>query len=1038
MHDDTSLIAERIDHLRRRVSRLVHRRWCALDVTAWPVPGKPVGLTTARRNEYRPLVPGTRWGAPWSTWWLHIGGQLPEEAIDQHVDLLLDLGFVGDWPDQSEALVLTDEGRPIKAVNPMNRTVPLNHGGLADRRAREGSPILRDGIVNLWAEAAANPDLGSRLDGPTPLGDPLTAGDDPQWTFTEASLVTRRDDVWQLGLDLQVLDELMERLPTSSTHRAVLLRRLEEVVDLLDAEGIVEAAGTAREALAPLIASGANTSAQHMTAVGHAHIDTAWLWPIRETHRKIVRTWANVTHLAEDYPDLHFAASSAQHYAWLQEDSPELFERVRRAILRGQWHVVGGMWVESDTNLPGGESLVRQFTTGLRWFRSELGVRPDCLWLPDSFGYTGALPQIARLAGMTWFLTQKLSWNRSNRMPHHTFWWEGIDGTRIWTHFPPVDCYDSVVDPQQVFHAAESFSEKGTTPYSLLPYGYGDGGGGPIADHLERVRRFADLEDAPRVVPGSPASFHDRAVADRPRLPTWSGEMYLEFHRGVSSTSHHLKQGARRVETALLTLEWLGTVALRHGVNWPGDESEEWWRRACVLQFHDILPGSGTAWVNRDAEEEYGRLLDEIEETVGELWEDLAEGEGTVHVINAGPCHRRQVVEADGLHLVEVGPWSSTPVARAECAARHPVTLTREEGVLVLDNGLVRVGVDAGTGLVTSVVDLSAGREVVAAGQAVNLLRLHPDVPSCFDAWELQDQYRHRATDLNRAEEVEVVVEDPLRVRIEVTRRHGSSTFFQTIGLDADSTTVDLGLHADWRERATVLRTYLPVEVAATSSAAQIQFGHVRRPISDNTSWDHARFEACQQRWLLLDEPDYAVAVVNESSHGHDVRPWRGETGDDHVTSRGVVAGLTLLRSPQSPDPHVDEGSHDLWWGLQVGAGVGSAETAGARYNQPLEVRDDSRSVFPVATVTGEEAVVDVVKPAFDGSGDLVIRLHENRGAHTRTNLVVDRPGHPVEVDLLEEQVVEPTQNLPETLEVGTPLPLVLHPFQILTLRVAR
>ena len=260
--------------------------------------------------------------------------------------------------------------------------------------------------------------MAQHLGGPTELGDRRTAGQEPLWQFKGAELSVRRNEVWGLWLDIDVLDGLMRQLPAESTHRARLLRGLEQAADEVDHQGIVAGAGVARQVLTGYLNSGANSSAQQMTAIGHAHIDSAWLWPLRETRRKVVRTFSNVVALAQEYPDFHFACTSAQHYAWLQESSPELFSRVQEAIERGQWHPVGGMWVESDANLPSGESLVRQFTSGLRWMREHLGVRPDCLWLPDSFGYTGALPQIARLAGMRWFFTQKLSWNTANTLPH--------------------------------------------------------------------------------------------------------------------------------------------------------------------------------------------------------------------------------------------------------------------------------------------------------------------------------------------------------------------------------------------------------------------------------------------------------------------------------------------------------------------------------------------------------------------------------------------------------------------------------------------
>lgn len=643
MHDDRELVEERLSKLRERVAERIHSVVSPLRASAWRAPGEPVSFEEAMTAEFTTFNRGTWWGPAWSTWWIILEGQVPAAARELSLEARIDLGFVGDWAgNQSEGMVFTLGGTPLKAVNPMNRSIVLASGSLAEAARAAGEPLIaEDGTVRLVVEAACNPDLTQKIGQATPLGDRLTAGDEPLWRFGGADIVVRDEQLWGLSLDLEILDDLMRLLPETSTHRARLLRGLERAADLLDSGPLEETAPAARQCLAPLLDSGANTSAQQMTAVGHAHIDSAWLWPIRETRRKVLRTFSNVTALADQYPDFHFACTSAQHYQWLKEASAEVFGRVRAAVARGQWHVVGGMWVESDTNLPGGEALVRQFTTGLQWMESELGVRPDCLWLPDSFGYSGALPQIARLAGMRWFFTQKLSWNRTNTMPHHTFWWQGIDGTRIWTHFPPVDCYDSIVSPKEVLHAEANFKEKGRARHSLLPFGYGDGGGGPTAEMMERLHRLGDLEDAPQVTSGSPQAYIELAREEYPDAPVWVGELYLEFHRGVYTTQLTLKQGNRRTEAALHALELLASMAAETDATlYPAEALESLWQRMLLLQFHDILPGSSTAWVNREAAEEYRRIGSELGRLASGMWEELLEASAGFSVFNPAPVAR--------------------------------------------------------------------------------------------------------------------------------------------------------------------------------------------------------------------------------------------------------------------------------------------------------------------------------------------------------------------------------------------------------------
>ncbi|MBK7820809.1 MAG: alpha-mannosidase [Tessaracoccus sp.] len=1038
MHDDRVLVEERIARLRERVSQRLYTVVTRLDVSAWRAPGEPVAFEEALAGSYADFPPGTWWGPAWSTWWLRVEGRVPAHALREKLDLRVDLGFVGDWAgNQSEGMVFTDDGWPLKAVNPMNRTVALNHGALAARAERASRPLLADeGTLRLYVEAAANPNMSTHTMEPTLQGDTRTASTDPVWRFGGADVVIRNDETWALLCDLEVLDGLMRELPEQSTHRARLLRSLEDAADVVDAGDIVARAAAARQVLAPLIASGANSSAQRMTAVGHAHIDSAWLWPIRETRRKVLRTFANTAALAEEYPDFHFACTSAQHYQWLKEASPEVFDRVREAIAAGQWHVVGGMWVESDTNLPGGESLVRQLTSGLRWMGEELGARPDCLWLPDSFGYTGALPQIARLAGMRWFFTQKLSWNRVNSLPHHTFWWEGIDGTKIWTHFPPVDCYDSIVSAEEVKRAEANFKEKGRAAHSLLPYGYGDGGGGPVPEMMERVRRFADMEDAPRLAPGGPAEFFAAARAEYPDPPTWTGELYLEFHRGVYTTQHALKQGNRRSESLLSVIEFL--AALGPEVDYPADRLEALWRRLLLLQFHDILPGSSTAWVNRDAAEEFAALVTELETLLAHIARSSG---GAGGVLNAASHARREVIEIGGrLSLVEVPELS---VAGLSSAVREPtraVEATWEGSSVVLNNGLVRARI-APDGTLSSVWDHAARRELLLPEGRGNLLTLHPDHPSCFDAWELEEQYRRQAMPLDAVDDLRIVQAGPLRARVEITRSFGDSRVVQGVALDAESTAVDFDLVVDWRERSRVLKVGFPLAVRAARATAEIQFGHIERPVAVNTSWDQARFETSGQRWLLLREPGYGVALANDSSYGHDVHPARTAPGASTV---GVDAGLTLLRAPNAPDPAADLGSHTFAYSLTVGADVRAAHRAGIRLNLPLRPLDGAAEAGPLVrlgTPTKHRfVVIDAVKRAFDGSGDLIVRLHEAAGARSATTLTLGRDAASVqEVDLLEDPVAEPTQALPaDGLASGAAVGLALRPFQILTLRFGR
>ena len=493
--------------------------------------------------------------------------------------------------------------------------------------------------VDLYVEAAANPDMtGGWAWAPTPLGDPATAGDDPLYRLGAVELAELDVDVWTLIQDIWTLTGLVEALPGDLPRRAEVLRALERAVDAVDPDAVAATAAAGRAELAEVLGRPAYASAHRVYAVGHAHIDSAWLWPVRETVRKVTRTFANALQLMDRDEEFVFAASSAQQYAWVRDHQPELFARIRKRAAEGRFVPVGGMWVESDTNMPGGEALARQLVYGAAFFRDELGVESDGVWLPDSFGYSAALPQIAAAAGRRWLLTQKISWNDTNRFPHHTFAWEGIDGTRILTHFPPVDTYNAELSGGELARAQRQFAEKGRANTSLVPFGWGDGGGGPTREMLAAAHRTRDLEGSPTVRVARPTEFFAAAAAEYPAPPVWVGELYLEYHRGTYTTQARTKRGNRRSEHLLREAElWATTAAVRAGADYPVETLRRCWETVLLQQFHDILPGTSIAWVHRQAEREYARVAEELETVIADALTLLVGPGDRELAANAGP-----------------------------------------------------------------------------------------------------------------------------------------------------------------------------------------------------------------------------------------------------------------------------------------------------------------------------------------------------------------------------------------------------------------
>ncbi|WP_328580658.1 alpha-mannosidase [Streptomyces sp. NBC_00370] len=1011
MHDRRASTEARLSRtLRERVRPAVHPLRLPLDVAVWEAPGEPVPVADALGADHTPTSVGEPWGRPWSTTWFRLRGTVPPAWAGRHVEIHADLGFdrssVGF---QAEGLAYTADGAALKGLNPYSDWIPV------------AAPALGGEDIDLHIEAAANLSvIGTPGEGgfdfrPSPEGDRLTSSGEPLYRTAAFDLVVVDDEVWELVQDLEVLSELMAELGDRDPRRAEILRAVERCLDALDPEQVGPTAPAARACLRSVLAAPAHASAHRLSAVGHAHIDSAWLWPVRETVRKVARTCANVVDLLDSDPDFVFAMSQAQQYAWIKEHRPEVYARVKEKVAEGRFVPVGGMWVESDSNLTGGESLVRQFTHGKRFFLDEFGIEPREVWLPDSFGYSAALPQIMRLAGAEWFLTQKISWNTVNRFPHHTFRWEGIDGTRMFTHFPPADMYNSEVKGAEVHHAARNFAEQGEARHSLLPYGHGDGGGGPTREMLARVRRLRDLEGSPRVDFDSPASFHAKALAEYPQPPVWSGELYLESHRGTYTSQARTKQGNRRSEHLLREAElWAATAAVRRAAPYPYEALDRIWKTVLLQQFHDILPGSSIAWVHREAEEQYARAAAELERLIaGSLSVLTEDGDpATELVANASP-HARAGVPALGV----------APTA----AATGPVTVTSDDGLVTLDNGLLRVRVD-GRGLVVSVHDHRAGREVVAPGAPANLLQLHRDTPNQWDAWDVDEFYRNSVTDLTDVDGLTVHGAGTDSAEVRVERRFGASTVVQTIALRAGAARVDFTAELDWHERQKLLKAAFPLDVQADRSAAEIQFGHVFRPTHANTTWDAAKFEICAHRWLHVAEPGYGIALVNEATYGHDV------TRDDRAVGKGVVTTvrLSLLRAPLSPDPEADQGRHVLRYALAPGADIADAVREGYHANLP-ERRLSGTPVVPLVSVDHPAVVIEAVKLADDGSGDVVVRLYEALGGRASTHLdAAFQVVRIAETDLLERPAADGAT------ADGDRFPVELGPFQILTLRLYR
>lgn len=1012
MHRHEPIDAQRVArHLSDRIAPAATSVVVPLDVEVWePVAAsgvvgqaEPVPVTEGLAADYQPFEVGSSWGPPWGTTWFRLTGVVAPEDRDGDLEVVVELGWADHSPGfQCEGTVYRPDGSIIKGIHPRNTWIPVE--------------LDAEGRFQVYLEAASNPVINSWSS--TERGDVLTSDSKRQYELLRADIVRVHREVRELVRDVQALEGLVLTLPEDSHRRAELRVALDRAMDALDLQDVPATATAARARLAEVMSRPAEGSAHRAIAVGHAHIDSAWLWPVRETRRKVARTIANVLRLADDGEPIVFAFPAAQHSAWLQADHPDLFARLQTAVAQGVVVPVGGMWVESDANLPGGEAMVRQLVEGAAFFEDAYGFRCQEVWLPDSFGYSGALPQLARLAGARWFLTQKISWNQVDDFPHHTFHWEGIDGSRILTHFPPVDTYNSDLSARELHHAASNFRDKGAAGTALIPFGHGDGGGGPTREMLAQAARTADLEGSPRVTVTTPSAYYEAAVAEYENPPVWVGELYLEMHRATYTSQARIKRANRTGEHLLREAElWATTAAVRAGYEYPAAELQQLWRTVLLGQFHDILPGSSISWVYRDMLAEHAQVQERLHEIIGETQQLLA-GSGDQPIsFNAGPLARAGVPALGGAVIEQ---------------ASSAVGVQEDGEGYVLEHEALRVRID-GDGLLTSIWDKVNEREVVPPGQRGNLLQLHQDFPNAYDAWDVDPFYRNNVVDIAHADAIESS-SDAGSATVTVRRTLEGRPVTQTVTLRADDPGVHIGVEVEWAAKDKFLKLGFPVDVHTDHARYEVQMGHLTRPTHTNTSWDFYRFEVWAHRWLHVAEPGYGVALANEATYGYDLTRHPREGGGTFHMVRA-----SLLRGPGYPDPRTDHGTHSFGFVLVPGASVDDAMAAGYAANLPLREITGS-PVEPLVNLDGG-AVVEAVKLAQDGSGDVVVRLYEPHGARSTAQLAASFDVADVtEVDLHERPLSEETVVAPsaiETVEGGT-VSLQLRPFQVVTVRLQR
>ncbi|MEM9372233.1 MAG: glycoside hydrolase family 38 C-terminal domain-containing protein [Planctomycetota bacterium] len=1002
MRPDSEVFRPRFEMLCREVlAPAIWPRSEPLAVSEWETEERfAIGAARAAAGggAFRAVTVPHRWGPAWSTRWFRLEGspsgeiRAASDRAGQRLRIRFDAG--------TEATVWSAAGDPIRGLD----------------EHRDAFELPGPGPVDVLIEAACN----------HPFGDQVFDWDSRErgerWRSGTPGLVTRAEvavfdeTVWRLHTRMLFAAGLLGELDSRSVRAQDLYAGLARAADAIDDTDV---AGCARAVLGMvdrLLQREAGGSAPDLICVAHAHIDTAWLWPIAETRRKVVRSWTNTLELMEIDPDLHFVCSQPQQYAWLERDAPAVFGRVQRAVSEGHFQPIGSMWVEPDTLLPSGESLIRQVLVGSRYFHDRFPDAPPqrIVFLPDTFGFPACLPTVMHACGLHTFITNKIHWNQTNRFPHTSFRWRGPDGSEVLAHNTPGGDYNASVTPGELRRATDRIvgrDEAGLdgAPVALQPFGFGDGGGGPTHEMVERVRAASNCEGLPKA---RLASVHEfvRALHEEDQraggLPVWSGPIDLELHRGTLTSQRWLKQANARAERGLRTAELLDTIGQHDADRTRG--LRDAWERTLLNQFHDILPGSSIGPVYEDARRDHARIAECIDAV-----ESSSLGDGaSVRILNTASCERTGVVSIDGqLAGVRAAGFGLAEPERIEL---QPVEI--RDGVV--SNGLVSFALDD-CGRIRSLH--AAGGPELAADGPLHQLRLYRDRPMNWDAWDIDLDYERQLVWTNDSSaSIEVVLETPQRIEVRAGFSVGESPCVQTFRLDAGSPMVEVNTEIDWRASHRLLRVESVPRIRSEHVTVGTQFGHITRPTHRNTSWDRAGFEFACHGWMDLAEPGRGLAIIADAIHGR--------------SAHGSTMGLSLLRAPSHPDPVADRGEHVLRVAYLPHAGdwrSADVDHHAECFSEPLRLVRSEISHHPVSIGVSDGGCVAVAafKRSEDNPASRVLRLVEPRGTQARVSV---RFADPVSCVRRADALERPYPH--GEVVRGSTVELDMRPFEIVTL----
>jgi alpha-mannosidase len=981
--------------------------------------------TTQEGANWQPAEKGTKWGDNWQTVWFIGEVTLPEVCIGKKV-------FIQARTNGDTLFIVDGKYKGVFDVN--HPAVMMTACGEAERpyklafEAYSGHHIPGCGAD----ENDKAPEPGCK-------------------TFEGIYVAIEREDVSNFIFDLRVLRQLANALDENNLRRNKIIKVLAKVFELVYAmpsevpEEIWRAKLLqARELMHPLLKDKNGSTAPNFGIVGHSHLDTAWLWPIAETWRKSARTFSSVLNLMEQYPELNFIQSTPYYTEVLSERYPEIYENIKERVKDGRWEPNGAMWVEPDCNIPSGESFVRQLLVGQNATREMFGYTSDTLWLPDVFGYSAALPQILRGSNVKYFCTTKLSWNDTNRFPYDTFVWKGIDGSSVISHFNTIHCWP---DPETLTRQWGEVQHKDIQDRRLTAIGYGDGGGGPMAEMVEVSRRVKDLEGCPKAEFSSVSNFMQGIEKELKDLPEWCGELYLELHRGTLTSIAEVKRGNRKTEVAYRNAEFLSTLASINGANYPKEILLDMWKKLLVNQFHDILPGSSIARVNDEAVAAFKECMEEARMVTDKAIAALGgKSKDNKHIMAVNSLNWNKTrsfildnvdygyipdienVKAQWIRDIDDKDKLVVSGLNIDALGYKVVPMVKKDyetkSVFCVDENTVETPFAVITfdsiGRISSFVDKASEREIVKTGGALNTFWLGEDIPGYWDNWDIDRDQRLKMEVQKGFKGREIISDGALQLRLRSSYIIGQgSSIIQDMVLHSDSPQVDFETKIIWSEKHRLLKAGFELEVFAENAKHEIQYGYVERATHENLSQDRARFESCAHKWSDISETDFGVALLNDCKYG--------------VSTQGSDIRLSLMKSGLRPDPRGDEGVHYVTYSLlshNCGFSVDAVIKPAYEINIPVvcaKVDENMADFGGLLNIDASNIIVEAIKWAENGQG-FVVRFYDAGKSGKKININFNVPiEEVVETNLLEEEIKK--CNLE-----GNSISMYVKPFEIKTI----